>query len=545
MMISTRWYSSLAVLLIALANRSVGDEPLSRPEIAKIGKAGTALVEVKGRGHGSAFCIHPAGLFITNDHVAQGDITIILKPGSKEQKDYKAKVVRSDKELDLALLRIEGAKDLPVLSLGSDEKLSELMEVVTVGFPFGTAPGSEKGYPTASINVGSVTALRMKNDALHRIQLDAQLNPGNSGGPVLDKDGKVVGVVVAGLRGSGVNFAIPVSVVARFVARPDIHFEPPRLGRANIHKPVLFEAQVLPVLKPTTPITVHLVLKVGKGKERTIPMKAATDGKYYARVVPLPLTGDATVRLLAEFGNSTLNATTADRTIKVGTLEVKLSDVERLQFRPSVRVVLHNGNVLKGAVSGLEAVPVRLGEQSTPLNLTKAADVRLGLPAETDEVSYTLVVRQGDKELLRQTERVVVECLLPPPARVLGMPDGKVGEVRRFEGHPGSIRAVAYSRDGRYVLSGGGYPDADASLRPLGRGHGQGNPPVRRQSSGDNKCSFFARRSSRSLRGLEYHDQAVGRGHGQGNPPVQWTYRICLRRGLFTRWAPGPLGRRG
>jgi hypothetical protein len=81
---STCCYWSLAVLLTALANRSAGAEPLSRVEIAKIGKAATALVEIQGRrAYGSAFCIHPSGLFITNDHVAQGDLTIILKPGSK------------------------------------------------------------------------------------------------------------------------------------------------------------------------------------------------------------------------------------------------------------------------------------------------------------------------------------------------------------------------------------------------------------------------------------------------------------------------------
>jgi WD40 repeat protein len=457
MLTATRCSWSLAVLLATLVNPSFGEEPLSRVQIARIGKAGTALVEIKGRGraaYGSAFCIHPSGLFITNEHVAQGDLTLILRPGSRAEKAYKVKIVRSDKKLDLALLRIDGVKDLPTLSLGSDDKLAELMELVAVGFPFGKPPGSEKGYPSASINVGSVTALRRKDDALHRIQLDAALNPGNSGGPVLDKNGKVVGVVVSGIRGSGVNFAIPVSVLARFVARPDIHFDPPQLDPANIHKPVLFEAVVLPVLKPTTPITVELVLKAGKGKERKFSLTAAADGKYHARVVPLPPPpGGATVRLLAQFENSLLNATTADRTFKVGKREVKLSEVERIQFQPTVRVVLQDGKVFGGMVSGLEAVPIQFGEQSLPVNLIKAAAVQVGPAAKTDHVSYTLVVRQGEKEILRQNERLAVEGSLPSPAAMLEKFEEKVGEVRQYVGHTGSVVAVAFSPSGRVAVS--------------------------------------------------------------------------------------------
>src|SRR5262249_47015078 len=160
---------------------------------------------------------------------------------------------------------------LPTLTLGSDEKLTELMELVTVGFPFGTALAPDRqGYPEVSINVGSVTSLRRKGDALHRIQLDAQLNPGNSGGPVLDKDAKVVGVVVSGVQGSAVNSATPVSVRSRFVARPAFQFDPPQLNASNIQKPVLFEAWVLPVVKSTAPITAELVFTAGKGKERKV-----------------------------------------------------------------------------------------------------------------------------------------------------------------------------------------------------------------------------------------------------------------------------------
>src|SRR5262249_31310079 len=182
-----------------------GAEKLSRQEVARLGKAATAYVHVKlaaGTASGSAFCVHPSGLFVTNQHVIDGAtaVTLVLNPGRKDQKVYAAEVRYADAEADLALLRAADATGLPALALGSDDGVAERTEVVACGFPFGEALAVGRGeYPAVSINAGAVTALRRKGDALHRLQLDASLNPGNSGGPVLGPDGKVVGVVVAGV----------------------------------------------------------------------------------------------------------------------------------------------------------------------------------------------------------------------------------------------------------------------------------------------------------------------------------------------------------
>ena len=265
---SNHCLSALLILGGSLGGGAGAQDSLARVEVARIGKAATALVEVKARhGYGSAFCIHPSGLFLTNEHVVQGDVTLVLNSSLKTER-LAAKVVRSDKELDLALLRVDGVSDLPALRIGSDDELAELMEVVAVGFPFGQALASErKGYPAVSVNAGSITSLRQVGGLLHRIQLDAVLNPGNSGGPVLDRSGKVVGVVVAGVEGRGVNFAIPANEVTRFVMQPEIQFDPPTLNAANICKPVVFEANVVPILPTSGPLIVDLTLKPSRGSE--------------------------------------------------------------------------------------------------------------------------------------------------------------------------------------------------------------------------------------------------------------------------------------
>jgi hypothetical protein len=411
-----RRLGSLVVLLTLLGTCRATDQGLSRAQIAQTGKPATALVEVKvpGRfGYGSAFCIHSSGLFLTNAHVPKGDITLVLNPGLKTEKSFPARVIRSDKDLDLALLRIDGAKDLPALTLGSDDKLAELMEVVAFGFPFGTAlaPGRRE-YPAISVNVGSITSLRRKDGRLHRIQLDAALNPGNSGGPVLDNSGKVVGVVQAGIQGSLVNFAIPVSTVAGFVARPDIEFDPPLLGMSSIHKPALFEARVTSLLPSAAPLTVDLILKPSKGPERTHRMQAERD-KYRVTAVPVPPPpGPLTLRLLAQFDNGKLEASTTDRPFNVGDHEMKVSDVLTVRLGAAPRVLLHDGKRVEGTVSGLDSVPVRLGEQTLSVNLAKAAEVKFLPVTQSDQVSCTLLVKQGDDEVFRQSQSLTDQGLL-------------------------------------------------------------------------------------------------------------------------------------
>ncbi len=429
---SVRSSLALVVLLALMGQYLTADEGLSRVKISKIGKPGTALVEVKPRNsYGSAFCIHPSGLFITNEHVVHPDgtfapnvplprveITLILNPGLKKEKAYPARVVRFDKELDLALLRVESAKeDFPTLSLGLDENLEEQMDVVAFGFPFGQALAlNRREFPPVSVNAGSITSLHRKDGALHEIQLDVTLNPGNSGGPVLDLNGKVIGVVKSGVLGRGVNFAIPVSMVNRFVARPDIQFEPPELTPANIHKPVPFVARVTRFVPSSAALTVDLSLKPSRGRERIFHMEADGDN-FRVRAVPLPPpSGTLNLRMLARFTDGTLNAVLADQTFRVGDRQVKLSQVRSIDLAAAPRVVLHEEETIEGTVSGLDTVPVQLGGQTLKMDLTKATQAQFAPAVESKLLWYTLSVRQGDKELLRRSESLLVEGLLPTPS---------------------------------------------------------------------------------------------------------------------------------
>src|SRR5262249_42849264 len=124
-------------------------------------------------------------------------------------------------------------------------------------------------------------------------------------------------------------------------------------------------------------------------------------------------------------------------------------------FQPGPSVLLLDGKEIEGAVSGLDAVPVRLGGQSVSVDLAKAAEVRFAPAPEANLLWYTLLVRQGDKEVLRLCEGLPIEGLLPAPVAALSSPSIKPPALdankveRKLEA---AVSDVAVGGGGRYLV---------------------------------------------------------------------------------------------
>jgi S1-C subfamily serine protease len=448
-------------------------KPLSGVEIGRLGKAATALVEVQAtRSTGSAFCIHPSGLFVTNEHVvrlppAGGLVNLILNPGEKGQRVLQATVVRSDRDQDLALLRAAPGGTFAAVTLGSADELSELMEVVAFGFPFGKGLAVARGdYPAVSVNAGRVTSLRRKDGELQRVQLDAALNPGNSGGPVLDHTGRVVGVVVSGVRvsggASGVNFAIPVNHVRRFLAKPDLHFTPPALTRVTLHQPVVFEARAAQLLPGAAPLTVELILTTPDKMQRRHKMELK-EGIYRAHVPaierPVP---KATVPVMVRFATGSLRGTADDQPFTLDGKTYRLRDVLQVSPPPKPTVTFQDGRAVEGAPAGLETVPVRLGGQEVRVDLRRAVEVRVQGGTVPESVTATVVVLQDGREVGRTSATLsvpgVLGASLPEPAPVAtpappSPKDAAAIEANKVERRlPGTLSDVVVGGGGRFLI---------------------------------------------------------------------------------------------
>ncbi len=160
------------------------------------------------RGQGSGFIIDRDGIVLTNAHVVDlaDKVTVTLKDG----RSLEGKVQGVDPVTDLAVVKISGAKNLPIAPLGDSELVKVGDWAIAVGNPFGLDNTVTLGI--ISTLKRSSSTVGMTDKRLDFIQTDAAINPGNSGGPLLDAQGRVIGINTA-IRAdaTGIGFAIPIN----------------------------------------------------------------------------------------------------------------------------------------------------------------------------------------------------------------------------------------------------------------------------------------------------------------------------------------------
>jgi len=163
--------------------------------------------DVPVRGQGSGFLISADGLILTNAHVVNGakQLTVTLA----DHREFPAKVIGADRSSDIAVLKID-AQGLPSERIGNSDQLAVGDYVLAIGAPFGLEE-------TATAGIVSATGRSLPGDGyVPFIQTDAAVNPGNSGGPLFDSSGTVVGInsqiytVSGGYQ--GVSFAVPINL---------------------------------------------------------------------------------------------------------------------------------------------------------------------------------------------------------------------------------------------------------------------------------------------------------------------------------------------
>jgi S1-C subfamily serine protease len=187
----------------------------SRAVVSVVDKVGPAVVSVHvtaqrplgaapREGAGSGFIITPDGFVATNHHVVENasGLIVVLTDG----RELSARVVGTDAATDLAVIRVQGG-DFPIATIGDSDALRVGQLAIAIGNPLGFQ---------STVSTGVISALgrnlRSQNGRLieNVIQTDVPLNPGNSGGPLVDSRGRVVGINTAMIRmAQGLSFAVP------------------------------------------------------------------------------------------------------------------------------------------------------------------------------------------------------------------------------------------------------------------------------------------------------------------------------------------------
>lgn len=177
---------------------------------------GDRVYQQEVKGLGSGFIVSSDGYIVTNDHVAGNAKEITVTLTNKEK--YKARLVGTDLVSDISLLKIDGS-NFPFLRLGNSDDVIIGEWAIALGNPFGLFEISDK--PTVTVGVVSATGMNLNAEGgrYYRgmIQTDAAINSGNSGGPLLNSVGEVIGVnsvIFTPNQGSiGLGFAIPINRV--------------------------------------------------------------------------------------------------------------------------------------------------------------------------------------------------------------------------------------------------------------------------------------------------------------------------------------------
>lgn len=213
-------------LMLALATHLAASELRQTPIVRAVQKARPSVVNIHSEktlttkddrfgnfetsrrvnGMGTGVVIDERGYLITNHHVIDGvqKIRVTLHDGTSHQ----ARLIAHDSDTDLAIIKIETTKKLPVVTIGTSRDLMPGEPVIAVGNAYGYEHTVTRGIISALHRTVQLNERQQYEDL---IQTDASINPGNSGGPLLNIDGQMVGINVAVRAGAqGIGFAIPV-----------------------------------------------------------------------------------------------------------------------------------------------------------------------------------------------------------------------------------------------------------------------------------------------------------------------------------------------
>jgi S1-C subfamily serine protease len=261
---------------------------------------------------GTGFLVHRDGYVITNRHVVADhiemsingkareinakvlDLEVVLDSGTKDERVLPAKVISLDRARDLALLKIDF--EVPFwLDVSEPRRVRVTDRVWVVGFPFGgmlaigddTRTVNNDINPEVSVNAGMITSLRHDNSGkLRLLQTDAAVNPGNSGGPLLNDDGEVVGVVNAKvMQSEGLGFALSPIILDEFVTSKSVKvsFEPGVI----LMPPEPIEVTITPLLTTQNQELLGTVKLEGENIQ-SVSARLRSDGSVWSGTLAVP-----------------------------------------------------------------------------------------------------------------------------------------------------------------------------------------------------------------------------------------------------------------
>jgi serine protease Do len=370
--------------------------------------------EVPVHGMGSGFIVSPDGVILTNAHVVKdaNEVTVKLT----DRREYRAKVLGSDPKTDIAVIKID-ARNLPVVKIGDAKALRTGEWVLAIGSPFGFEN-------TVTAGVVSAKGRSLPDDsAVPFIQTDVAVNPGNSGGPLFNSRGEVVGInsqIYSRSGGyQGVSFAIPIDIATRVKdqiiatgkvehAKLGVTVQEVNQSLADSFKLAKPEGALVASVEKNSPAAKaglqpgDVIMKangqtiVGSGDLPAIISQAAPGDR-----IPLEVWRQGgSVQLTAKLANATekvAKADSSDRSGQGGKLGLSLRPLEPDEAR---QAGLSGGLVVQDVTGAAERAGLQPGDVVLSVNGTPARtiDQVRAVVAKADK-SVALLVQRGEEKI--------------------------------------------------------------------------------------------------------------------------------------------------
>jgi len=214
-------------------------------------------------------------------------LSVVLNSGEPNEQIVKPEVLCQMEDPDLAILRVSSLRSAPkAIEFRQTIQLAETMPVFILGFPFGDALSANKANPNITIGKGSVSSIRKdQSGKVVKIQIDGAVNPGNSGGPVVDGHGNLVGIAVQRIQGSNIGLSIPASAVSTML-------------EGSLGKPTITVTTAVNGAEPKYEIVVPLIDPLKKLKSASVHFVPKSIPVDPAKAGQAQLAGDAASRKL-------------------------------------------------------------------------------------------------------------------------------------------------------------------------------------------------------------------------------------------------------
>lgn len=375
-----------------------------------------------------------------------GPMRIVCRAGHTDERALPARVIWVDEASGLALLKVSSAEPLPYLQLARRAPAKGDWACL-LGLP--KAPRAEEltwgvSYPGEPLSIAILRADAMRIDSCHLqkgrpwlITLGSPPPPVSSGGltgaPVLDDDGRVLGVLIEGLSGTDTHYVIPAARLAelleKYRGRAEVLFDTPPLVFSERKLPVEWTFEVARFEPLLAGAVVEVIINPRSARRRTFVASPGQGGLFTARVVPVdPGEPDPVDVLVA---GPTEPVRVMDREVSLGGERLRLSNLRWIEIKASPHGYTVDGRRLSGNITGLGPLEGRRGTEAVTIDPIGAGPLTIEYPpTKVDPVLIEIVVRGGGRDLGR------LEASIPysEPRIPLFEPKGSEGTGPRWSG---------------------------------------------------------------------------------------------------------------